>query len=507
MKSRKNLLAALAVMASVSMFGVAIAGVNVTVTGIDATTTDPHKISGAGDFQFINHVYEGLYGHDVSGKLVPKLALSHKVSDDGKVYTFNLRPNVVFHNGEPFTAEDIRFSWMRSNDPEIKNPRSRILTQNIQDVRVLDDLTVEIALKRPDATILANLGENFYIVHKNTLEKLGNEGFAQAAIGTGPLKFVSRRLGQDAVFERNDAYWGDPVSYDRLVIRTVTDPQTRVAMLRAGEVDAIANVPPQLARELERDSNVNVITRPSYQNIFIVLNPQASHGEFADRRVRQALNMAIDRQTLIDRVMFGNATESTTLCHREIFGCNIDRDPYPYDPAKAKALLEEAGFDFDRTYNVFGLAPGRVAQSREVAEAVFFYLSQIGIKTKLELLEYGTFLGRISAKDFESADMFWMGWTDFNNESMGRLPRNLHSEGTLSWQNDKVLDELIDQANAIVDPKERGAHMQRLFAHVYDNPPAIFLWTTDEAFAMRNNIEWEPRAKVSWPEFIVLEKK
>jgi len=507
MKSRKNLLATLAFMATVSISGLAIAQVNVTVTGIDATTTDPHKISGAGDFQFINHVYEGLYGHDVSGNLIPKLALSHEVSDDGKVYTFKLRPNVVFHNGEPFTAEDVRFSWMRSNDPEIKNPRSRILTQNIENVRVIDEHTVEIELKSPDATILANLGENFYIVNKNTLEKLGDEGFAQAAIGTGPLKFVSRRLGQDAVFERHDDYWGDPVAYDRLTIRTVTDPQTRVAMLRAGEVDAIANVPPQLARELERDSNVNVITRPSYQNIFIVLNPQASHGEFADPRVRQALNMAIDRQTLIDRVMFGNATESTTLCHREVFGCNIDRDPYPYDPEKAKALLEEAGFDFDRTYNVFGLAPGRVAQSREVAEAVFFYLSQIGIKTKLELLEYGTFLGRISAKDFESADMFWMGWTDFNNESMGRLPRNLHSEGALSWQNDKALDEMIDQANAIVDPKEREAHMQRLFTHVYDNPPAIFLWTTDEAYAMRNNIQWEPRAKVSWPEFIVLEKK
>jgi ABC-type transport system substrate-binding protein len=125
----------------------------------------------------------------------------------------------------------------------------------------------------------------------------------------------------------------------------------------------------------------------------------------------------------------------------------------------------------------------------------------------LELLEYGTFLGRISAKDFKSADMFWMGWTDFNNEAMGRLPRNLHSNGALSWQNDKVLDEMIDQANAIVDPKAREVHMQRLFTHVYDNPPAIFLWTTDEAYAMRNNIDWEPRAKVSWPEFIMLKKK
>ena len=507
MKSRKDLLAILVVLGSLWATGPAVAQVNVTVTGIDATTTDPHKISGAGDFQFINHVYEGLYGHDVSGDVIPKLALSHQVSDNGTVYTFKLRPNVVFHNGEPFTSEDVRFSWARSNNPNIKNPRSPILTKNIKNVEVVDDQTVRLILAKPDATILANLGENFYIVNKKTVEELGDNRFAQAAIGTGPLKFVSRRLGQESIFEKNDGYWGDPVTYDRLIIKTVTDPQTRVAMLRAGEVDAIANVPPQLARALERDSNVKVVTRPSYQNIFIVLNPQAAHGAFADPRVRRALNMAIDRKTLIDRVMFGKATESTTLCHRDIFGCNIERDPYPYDPQKAKALLVEAGFDFNRTYNVFGLAPGRVAQSKEVAEAVFFYLSQIGIKTRLELLEYGTFLGRISAKDFKSADMFWMGWTDFNNEAMGRLPRNLHSNGVLSWQNDKVLDEMIDQANAIVDPKAREVHMQRLFTHVYDNPPAIFLWTTDEAYAMRNNIDWEPRAKVSWPEFIMLKKK
>lgn len=505
MKSRKNLIAALLAISSLGVMNTTIAQ-TVTVTGIDATTTDPHKIAGAGDYQFINHVYEGLYGHDTAGNLVPKLATSHEVSPDGKVYTFKLRPNVTFHNGEPFTAEDVRFSWTRSNDLEIKNPRARIVTKNIEDVEVVDDLTVRVKLAQPDVSILENLGEYFYIVDKSTLEKLGNDGFAQAAIGTGPLKFVDRKLGEQTTLEKHTNYWGEPVSYDTLVIKTVKDPQTRVAMLRAGEVDAIANIPPQLATELQKDPNVKVITRPSYQNIFIVLNPQAAHGEFANPKVRQALNMAIDRKTLIDKVMFGYATEVTSLCHQQIVGCDIDREPYGYNPEKAKQMLEDAGFDFSRTYTAFGLAPGRVAQSKEVAEAVFFYLGQIGVKTKLELLEYGAFLGRISGKDFESADMFWMGWTDYNNEAMGRLPRSMHSEGSLSWQNDKTLDEMIDQANTIVNTNEREAHMKKLFTHMYDNPPAIFLWTTDVGYAARSNIDWEPRANISWPEFIVLDK-
>lgn len=506
MNSKRNLIATLMIAGSISTMSAALAQ-TVTVTGIDSTTTDPHKIAGAGDYQFINHIYEGLYGHDINGKLVPKLAESYEVSPDGKTYTFKLRPNVVFHNGEPFTAEDVRFSWSRSNDPEIKNPRARIVTKNIEDVEVVDDYTVRVKLLKPDASMLENLGEYFYILDKSTLEKLGNDGFAQAPIGTGPLKFDSRKLGEQTVLQKHSQYWGTPISYDTLVIKTVKDPQTRVAMLKAGEVDAIANVPPQLATQLKNDSNIKVITRPSYQNIFIVLNPRASHGEFAKPKVRQALNMAIDRKTLIDKVMFGYATEVTSLCHPQIVGCAIDRDPYKYDPEQAKKLLQEAGFDFSRTYTAFGLAPGRVAQSKEVAEAVFFYLGQIGIKTKLELLEYGAFLGRISGKDFENADMFWMGWTDYNNEAMGRLPRSLHSQGSLSWQNDKALDEMIDSANGIVDPAQREAHMKKLFTHVYDNPPAIFLWTTNEAYAMRNNIEWQPRANISWPEFIVLEKK
>lgn len=485
----------------------AVAQKTVTVTGIDGTTTDPHKISGAGDYQFINHIFEGLYGHDMDGKIVPKLALSHDVSPDGLVYTFKLRPNVKFHNGEPLTAEDIRFSWQRSNSPEIKNPRAAVVTKNIKDVESLDNQTVRITLNKPDASMLENLGEFFYIVSKPTIEKLGNDGFTKNPIGTGPLKFVSRKLGDSTVFAANESYWGTKVKYDRLVMKSISDPQTRVSMLRAGEVDAIANVPPQLAIQLKKDPNISVITRASYQNIFIVLNPRASHGQFADPKVRQALNMAIDRKTLIDKVMFGYATESTTLCNKEITGCDIDRKQYPYDPKKARALLESVNFDFTRTYNVFGLAPGRVAQSKEVAEAVFFYLNQIGVKTKLELLEYGTFLGRISAKDFESSDMFWMGWTDFNRDPMGRLPRNLHSNGTLSWQNDVALDQMIDKANSIVDPKEREEHLKKLFTHIFDNPPALFLWTTDEIYATRKNVKWEPRANVSWPEFTVLDKK
>lgn len=487
--------------------GTASAQKTITVAvAIDPASIDPHKISGGGDYQFFNHVFEGLYGHDNSGKFAAALAVSHDVSADGKEYTFKLRPNVKFHNGEPFTAEDVRFSWQRANDPEIKNPRAAILTRNIVDVEVVDDLTVKLKLKAPDAALLENLGEFFYIVDKATTEMSGNDAVGRHPVGTGPYRFVSRRIREQTELATFADYWGNKPKIDRLVMRMVSDPQTRIAMLRAGEVDAIVNVPPQVAKQLEADKNLSVVVRPSFQNIFMTLNTRAAHKQFADPRVRQALNHAVDRKTLINRVMFGYASPVAVQCNLAIIGCDIGKEPYVYDPKKAKSLLEEAKFDFDRTYQAFGLAPGRAAQSKEIAEALSFYLNQVGVKTKLEFLEYGAWLARITTREYDNYDMFWQNWTDYNNDPMGRLPRGWRTGGSLSWHSDPQLDVLIDAANAFTDPKAREAHLKKLFTHAYENPPAIFLWTTNEIYAMRKNVRWEPRANVSWPVFWVVDK-
>ncbi len=496
---------ALAVTAMLAVPAAAQKTVTVAV-GIDPTSIDPHKISGGGDYQFFNHTFEGLYGHDNAGNLAPELALSHEVSADGKTYTFKLRPGVKFHNGEAFTADDVAFSLKRANAPETRNPRASIITRNIESAEVVDDLTVRLHLKKPDASILENLGEYFYIVDKTILEKMGDEGFGREPIGTGPYRFVSRQIKERIDLAAFADHWGKKPKIDRLVMRVVADPQTRIAQLRAGEVDAIVNVPPQVAKQLEADRNLRVIVAPSFQNIFILLNTRAAHGQFADPRVRRALNHAIDKTTLTNRVMFGYATPVAAQCHIAITGCDIGKDPYPFDPKKARALLEEAKFDFSRTYKFWGQTPGRAAQSKEVAEAVAFYLNQVGVKTSMEFLEYGAWLARLTAREYDKYDLHWQNWTDYNNDPMGRLPRAMRTDGALSWHSDSALDSLIDAANVIVDPAVRLAHLKNTFTHIYDNPPYIFLWTTNEIYATRSNIRWKPRANVSWPVFWDIEK-
>ncbi|MFC7543916.1 hypothetical protein ACFQU2_36905 [Siccirubricoccus deserti] len=135
-----------------------------------------------------------------------------------------------------------------------------------------------------------------------------------------------------------------------------------------------------------------------------------------------------------------------------------------------------------------------------------FYLNQVGVKTSMEFLEYGAWLARVTAREYDKYDIHWQNWTDYNNDPMGRLPRAMRTGGSLSWHSDPVLDGMIDKANGIVDPDERLAHLRNTFTHIYENPPYIFLWTTREIYATRKNIRWTPRANVSWPVFWEIEK-
>lgn len=479
----------------------------IAAVGVDITTADPHKIAGGGEYLFFSNVFEGLYGHDLDGRLAPQLAVSHTVSDDGLTYSFTLRDGAKFHNGDPVTAEDVRFSWQRSNNPEIKNPRAGILTKNIKDVEIVDPKTVKLHLAKPDASLIENLGEFFYIVPKSHIEKVGNEAFARQPVGTGPYKFVSRSIKENIELEAFKEHWGRVPGVDRLTLRIVPDAQTRIAMLQTGEADIAINMPPHLAKAIEAAPDTRMVVSPSFQNIFIVINMRAPHGQFASTKVRQALNHAVDKKALIDKVMFGYATQSVAPCNKQVIGCDVDREPYAFDPKLAKKMLEEEKFDFGRTYKMFGLAPGRAAQSKEVLEAVAFYLNRIGIKTEMEFLEYGAWLARLNAKEFDKFDLFWQNWTDYNADPMGRLPRSIRTDGYYSWSSYPDLDPMIDEANAITDPKQREEHLRKIFTRLHDDPPWIILWTTDNTDAVRENVEWTPRANISWPVFWKLSKK
>lgn len=475
--------------------------------GMDVTTTDPHKISGGGEYLFFSNVFEGLYGHDLEGNLVPQLATDYEVSEDGKTWTFNLREGVTFHNGEAFTADDVKFSWTRAIDPDLKNPRASILASNIEDVEIVDDFTVRLKLKEADGALLENLGEYWYMVPADLVREVGNDEYSGMAVGTGPWKFVSRRINESIELEAFKDHWGRTPKVDKLTLLVAPDPQTRIAMLQTGQADIIVNVPPHLAESIDSSPDTRIIKRQGFQNIYVNIGTRNSNGAWVSKKRRQALNYAVDKQAIVDKVMFGYATISAAPCAIGVLGCDIGKEPYPYDPEKARQMLEEDGFDFDRTYKFVGLAPGRTPQSKEVTEAIAFYLGEVGVKTEIEIMEYGAWLAFLRGHAFDDADFIFWTWTDYNNDPMGRLPRSVVTDATYSWDSRESLDKSVTAAAKIVDREERTEALRAIFTELYEDPPFINLWTVDNLYGVRSDIDWTPRKNISWPVFWSLSRK
>jgi peptide/nickel transport system substrate-binding protein len=267
------------------------------------------------------------------------------------------------------------------------------------------------------------------MVPKKHVEQVGNDAFGKQPIGTGPFKFVSRKIKETVELEAHKDHWGHVPGVDKLSLRVVPDAQTRVAMLQTGEADVVIAIPPHIAKGIEDHPETKMVVSPSFQTIEIVLSNRGPHAGLKSTKVRQALNLAVDKQAMIQKVMFGYAKQSTAPCNVDLLGCDIDRKPYGYDPKKAKAMLEEEKFDFSKPLKMFAQAGGRVAQSKEVMEAVVFYLGQVGVKVDVEFMEYGAWLAGLGSKQFDKYDGLYRNWTEYNNDPMGRPPRARTSTG------------------------------------------------------------------------------
>jgi len=470
----------------------------------ELSTLDPHKIRGAFDQAFFSNVFEGLYGRDASGKPVPLLATGHTVAPDGLTYDFTLRQNVFFHNGDPMTAQDVRFSWVRAGDPAIGNPRAAVLVGNIADVEIVNPHRVRVKLKQKDAALIANLSEYWYIVPKEHIERVGNKGFEAAPVGTGPFKFAKYTIRESFDLEGFTKYWGARPAVDKLRLRFITDDQTRMASLQTGESDIVTNVPAFMVPVLQRTGKIDIIQSPSLRNVFLAFNTHP-RSRLADRRVREAINLAIDRKALAKSVMQGLVEVQTVVCYRAVLGCDIPRDAYPFDPANARRLLREANFDTAKPLRI--VAPiGLVPQAKETLEGVLHFLHQVGFKTEVTRLELGAFRGAYGGKDKEKSDteIFLTTFSDYHPDPSGRLLRMLKTNEGFSWFNDPALDAMLDQMNEFTDPRLREDHLRKIFLKTYDDHALGPLWTINNIYGVRKHIGWKPEPYVDWPVFQTL---
>lgn len=318
--------------------------------------------------------------------MAPSLAESWTESPDGLVYEFQLRQGLTFHNGDPFTAEDVAFSFQR-----YKGAAAKEFKDQVKEVQVVDPHRVRFHLKEPWPDFMAYYATPAtgaaWIVPKAYIEKVGVEEFKRRPVGLGPYQFVSQDPGVGLVLEANERYWRKTPQVKRLVLKSIPEDTTRLAMLKRGEADVVYGVLGAIAEEIQRDPKLKLVpvlgTVTQWVDVFAQWDPASP---WADVRVRRAANYAIDRQTMNEAESLGHSKPSGSIIPRAM-DFALPLEPHPYDPEKARQLLREAGFanGFDGGEIAVGPPYG------SVAEAVATYLGGVGIRVKVRLMERAAF--------------------------------------------------------------------------------------------------------------------
>ena len=474
----------------------------------DGISLDPHRSSTAADYPILNNVFEGLYGHDENGDLVPLLAESVEASPDGLTYVFKLRKNAKFHNGDPVTADDVRFSWQRAIDPAIRNPRATALAANIANVEVVDPQTAKITLKQRDPALLDNMNSLWTIVPKKYIEQVGNEEFGKKPIGSGPFMFVEKRQNEYSKIKGFEQHWGRVPKVNMVTYRIVPDDQARLAQVQTGEADLITNIPPPLAARSQKLANVHVISRPAMSHQSVHYN-DITGTRLKDKDVRVALNMLVDRNALAKTVMSGFATPEILFCAEGTSGCDASKvQLHKFDPKAAREMLVKAKFDFDKPLKFVGPLGARMPQGKEVMEATSYFFKQAGVKLDLVTMDFGAWLAVASAKTKDpTVDMCMEIFPDYSKDNIVRLRRQFYSTELWSWADDKSLDAMFDKAFEITDAKVREAETAAIIKKIHDDALVMPLWTVSNIYLARQTVSWKPTLNATWPVLWNIEKK
>jgi peptide/nickel transport system substrate-binding protein len=362
--------------------------------GVEPPGLDPTTATSAAIPRVVySNVLEGLVKIDRNGKILPTLAKDYKISKDGKEYTFRLKKGVTFHDGKPFDAEDVKFTFERLMDPKTGTAHPEYY-KDIDSVQVVDPSTLKIKLKNVNSMFLFNLARpDSIIVNKQAVDKLKS-----APVGTGPFKFVEWIRGDHVTLTKFDGYHKKGIPYlDKVIFKFIGDPSAQIASLKAGDIDVIAiDVSAENALLLEKDPKFKVLN--GFTTNEVILSTNNSRKPFTDVRVRRAMAHAIDRSALIKGAMSGYGVP---------IGSHMDpgnpyyidlTSAYPYNPERAKQLLAEAGYPngFEAVFKV----PERYVYAKRSGEIIADMLAQVGIKLKIELTEWGQWIDRV----FRNAD-------------------------------------------------------------------------------------------------------
>jgi len=412
-------------------------------------------------FMVLYALHDGLVKPMPGNIMTPSLAESWTASKDGLNYDFVIRKNAKFHNGDPVTAEDVKFSFTR-----YKGGSAKLLKEKVRDVQAVAANRVRFVLKEPWPDFMAFYGTSAtgagWIVPKKYVEKVGDDGFKKVPMGAGPYKFVSFQPGQELVLEAFPEYWRKAPSVKRLVMRSIPDESTRAAAVKTGEVDLAYLFTGPTAEDLKKTSGLRIVAPLLYGMYWLDFVDQWDpKSPWHDKRVRMAANLAIDRNAINQAEMLGLGKAAGSNVPPE-FDFALKLEPPAYDPKRAKQLMTEAGYA--NGFDAGDLTP--LPPYTTLAEAVGNYLQAIGIRSHVRTMERATFLGEWREKKLHG---LVIPATGAAGNAAARVEPFFTKQGFYAYGSMPEIDDLFQRQAKELDRKKREALLHQIQKLVADN--------------------------------------
>jgi len=526
MKSKLFVVLLLTVGLVFSVVGAASAGSTLVFgSSGDAVRLDPGDVTDGESIQRMDNIFEGLVEFE-SGttKIKPCLATSWEMSEDGKETTFHLREGVKFHDGTDFNADAVVFAFARqydTNHPYYQYgqwPYWGWVFGDIDKVEKIDDYTVKVVMKKINASIMTSLAMfTVNIVSPANAEKYKEDAFKNPC-GTGPFKFVEWVKADHITLEANEDYWRERASLDKLIFKVIPDPSARLMALEVGEVQGIEHLNPADLDRIEANEDLKLLTEPGMNVGYMAINTgygyiDANNNYARDieeeplvktpgyyepltkKKVRQAINMAIDKQSIVDNLYMGTAIKAKNGMPPFMLGYNDAIEDYPYDLEKAKTLLAEAGYPdgFEVTLYVMPVSRPYMFDPPKIGEAIQSYLGAVGIKVNIYQVDWGTYLQETMDGN---AQMCLLGWTgdngdpdNFLNVLYGANVCSIGTSGNYGFYMNSTAQALLTAALATYDTEKRATYYKKFQEMIHEDACYVYLAHSNQTVAFRVNVQ------------------
>ncbi|GIW47106.1 MAG: peptide-binding protein [Deltaproteobacteria bacterium] len=441
-------------------------------------------------------IYETLVKRDNKTlEIIPLLAESWEVSEDKLTFTFHLRRGVKWHDGYPFTAHDVVFSYEKIMDPEVDAPHLRAYYKDIKSIEAIDDYTVRCSYSKPYFLALEFCG-GIPIVPKHVFEKgdFNTNPAGRAPVGTGPYRFVKWNTGEEIILDRNEDYWGKKPYIKRIVFKIISDPTVALQVLKREEIDLTGLTPIQWARQTSSQRFKKNFRKLSYftpNYSYIGWNTRRPF--FSDKRVRRAMTHLVNRELILEKILYNLGEIVTNPFY--IYSPEYDHSikPYPYDPVEAKKLLDEAGWvdhDGDGIRDKDGvkfefefLIPSGSITAEQIATILEEELKRVGIRMRIRRLEWAVFVKHLEERRFDAVTLAWSMGVESDPYQVWHSSQAERGSNFVGFKNDEA-DRIMEQARKEFDKAKRVRLFRKLAKIIHEEQPYTFLFCRKSTVAL-----------------------